>query len=110
MGFAMHLAATVHNALILHLIAAPLIFVAVSFLYFRRPSSLSPLYAAMVFVMTVAVFDLFVVALLIERSFAMFGSILGVWLPFVLIFLVSWATGWTLRRELSRRTRPTSAA
>lgn len=43
--------------------------------------------------LSVAVFmDTFVVAILIERSFRMFQSIVGAWLPFGLIFL---STGWT---------------
>jgi hypothetical protein len=37
--------------------------------------------------------DLFIVALLIEKSFAMFKSILGTWLPFTLIFLATYFTG-----------------
>jgi len=97
MGLGLHLT-TLHRALILHAIAAPLIFPAISSLYFRRRSSLSPLHAATVFLGTVTALDFFIVALLIEHSFAMFASILGVWLPFLLIFLTSWMTGLILRR------------
>jgi hypothetical protein len=35
----------------------------------------------------------FVVALLIERSFKMFESIVGTWPPFLLIFISTWWTG-----------------
>jgi hypothetical protein len=35
----------------------------------------------------------FVVALLVEKSFDMFRSVLGTWLPFALIFLATWLTG-----------------
>jgi len=101
MGLGMHLT-TLHRALIFHAIAAPLIFAAISIFYFRRASSLSPLHAAIVFLATVAALDFFAVALAIERSFAMFASLLGVWLPFLLIFLSSWLTGLALRREESR--------
>ncbi len=41
----------------------------------------------------VAALDVLVVAVFILRSFAMFGSFLGTWLPFVLIFAATWATG-----------------
>ena len=35
----------------------------------------------------------FVVALLINRSFEMFASLLGTWIPFALIFLSTYLTG-----------------
>ena len=35
--------------------------------------------------------DALVVAPLFERSFAMFRSVIGTWLPFATIFLASWA-------------------
>lgn len=37
--------------------------------------------------------DVFVVALLVEKSFDMFRSVLGTWLSFALIFLPTWFTG-----------------
>jgi hypothetical protein len=37
--------------------------------------------------------DAIVVAGLIQHSADMFRSIAGTWLPFVLIFLATWATG-----------------
>jgi hypothetical protein len=37
--------------------------------------------------------DALVVAPLIERSYAMFRSFIGTWLPFAAIFLASWAAG-----------------
>ena len=41
----------------------------------------------------VAVLDILIVALLIERSFEMFTSILGTWIPFLLIFGSTYLTG-----------------
>ena len=35
--------------------------------------------------------DAIVVAPLFERSFAMFRSVIGTWLPFAAIFFASWA-------------------
>jgi hypothetical protein len=37
--------------------------------------------------------DFFVVAMLINRSFEMFTSFLGTWLPFTLIFASTYFTG-----------------
>ena len=37
--------------------------------------------------------DALVVAPLFERSYAMFRSALGTWIPFAAIFLASWAAG-----------------
>jgi hypothetical protein len=35
---------------------------------------------------------------LVERSFAMFGSILGTWIPFGLIFITTYLTGrWVVK-------------
>ena len=86
-------ATTLDNALVIHAAAAPVIFAAVSLLYFRRFGFLSPLQAAAAFLAVVMAMDFFVVALLIENSFAMFRSPLGTWLPFGLIFLSTWGTG-----------------
>jgi hypothetical protein len=37
--------------------------------------------------------DFFVVAMLINRSFEMFASLLGTWIPFALIFASTYLTG-----------------
>jgi len=53
----------------------------------------TPLQTAIVFITFVFGMDFFVVALLINRSLEMFTSLLGTWLPFVLIFTSTWLTG-----------------
>lgn len=40
------------------------------------------------------VLDYLIVALLIQRSLAMFGSFTGVWLPLILIALVTFGVGY----------------
>jgi len=51
---------------------------------------------AIIFVSFVIAVDLFIVALLIQRSFEMFTSVLGTWIPFILIFVSTYLTGlWT---------------
>jgi hypothetical protein len=52
------------------------------------------------FVMAV---DFLVVALLINKSLAMFSSLLGTWIPFGLIFVSTYATGMIVNKR--RQTR-----
>jgi CHASE2 domain-containing sensor protein len=85
------------RALAIHAVAAPIIFAAISWVYFRRFGSWSPLSAASAFVGVVVAMDFFVVALFIEKSFDMFRSVTGTWLPFALIFISTWYTGLAVR-------------
>jgi hypothetical protein len=84
---------TLQTALIIHAIGAPIYFTAVSYVYFTRFNYTGPLQTALIFVGFVAVVDFLFVALLINKSLAMFGSLLGTWIPFALIFVSSLATG-----------------
>jgi len=68
-------------------------FTVVSYVYFSRFNYTRPLTTALVFVGFVMIVDFLVVALLINRSLAMFGSLLGTWIPFALIFVSSLVTG-----------------
>jgi hypothetical protein len=80
-------------ALIVHAIAAPIFFSAVSFVYFTRFAYTTPLQTATIFVGFVILVDLFLVALIILHSLAMFESALGTWIPFALIFTSTYVTG-----------------
>jgi len=91
---------TFNHALIIHAIAAPVVFAVVSFVYFRHFHFWSPLHTATAFLVVVITMDLFVVTLLIERSLKMFESLPGTWLPFTLIFVSTWWTGSLVRRRL----------
>jgi hypothetical protein len=82
--------------LIIHAIAAPIIFAVVSSFYFKKYDFTTPLETAALFVAFVVLMDFIVVALLINRSLAMFGNVLGTWIPFILIFISTYYTG---RRE-----------
>jgi len=86
---------TLETALILHAFAVPLIFTALSLIYFRRLESWPPFRTAVTFVGVVIIMDVVVVALLIE-------SVLGTWLPFLLIFFSTWWTGIAVRRLTHR--------
>ena len=84
---------SVQNALIIHAIGAPVFFTIVSLIYFKRFNYTTPLQTAMVFVGFVIAVDFLIVALLINRSLEMFASLLGTWIPFVLIFVATYLTG-----------------
>jgi hypothetical protein len=81
------------TTLIIHAIAAPIIFGLVSFLYFKKFHYTSPIQTAIIFVSFVVLLDILIVALLIEKSFEMFASILGTWIPFMLSFVSTYLTG-----------------
>jgi hypothetical protein len=94
---------SMNAALIIHAIGAPLGFAAISFFYFRRFAFTTPLRTAAAFLGVVAGLDLFLVAPFLERSYAMFASPLGTWIPFALIFVATYVTG----RIAAHRPRPT---
>ena len=84
---------SLRNALVVHAVAAPIIFGAASLVYFSRAPYTTPLETAVIYTALVIVLDLAVVATIIERSYAMFASILGTWLPFALIFAATYSAG-----------------
>jgi hypothetical protein len=84
---------TIETTLIVHLFAAP----AIAFLVAGAHKLLAPDFdivvrAAAITGLIVAL-DALVVAPLFERSYAMFRSALGTWIPFAAIFLACWAAG-----------------
>lgn len=84
---------SVKNAITIHVIAAPIIFLIISLIYFKKFNYTAPLQTAIAFVGFVIFMDFFVVALLIEKSFEMFASLLGTWIPFALMFISTYLTG-----------------
>jgi proline iminopeptidase len=90
-------------ALWLHGAAAPVIFFVVTIFYWNRAGHLRPIPMAGVFLAAVLAMDLLVVAPFFEKSFAMFTSVAGTWIPFGLIFLGSLATGMILSVAPQRR-------
>ena len=81
------------NTLIAHAIGAPIFFAIVSLVYFRKFNYTTPMQTATIFIAFVIAMDFFVVAMLINRSFEMFTSLLGTWIPFALIFTSTYLTG-----------------
>lgn len=95
-------------ALVLHAIAAPMVFAAVGRRYFGRRGACAPLPTALAFTGIVALLDLAVVGGLIQHSLRIFTSVVGTWLPFALIFLSTWLTG-VVVSTLPWRAAPTVA-
>ncbi len=99
------------TALRIHAIAAPLFAVLASLLYFTRFRRVTPLAAAAFFTAFIIVLDAALVAPVFEKSYAMFGSILGTWLPFLSIFAATYLTGtWIVGRSGQRSGGPPGAA
>ena len=84
---------SLNTALTIHAIAAPIFFAGVSLVYFRKFNYTTPLQTALTFIAFVIGMDFFLVAMLINRSFEMFTSLLGTWIPFALIFISTYLTG-----------------
>ncbi len=89
---------TVENTLIAHAIGVPIIFAIIAWMYFRTFNYTTPLQTALVFLVFEILMDFFVIALLVQKSFAMFASVLGTWIPFALIFASTYVTGLVTRR------------
>ena len=79
--------------LVVHAVGAPIGFALLSLLYFKRFACTTPLQTAIAFLAVVVAMDAFLVAPVFERSYAMFASPLGTWIPFALIFAATYLTG-----------------
>ena len=84
---------TMDNTLIVHAISVPIIISMLSSTYFRYFHYTAPLPTAAIFVAVPFLLDFFVIAPFVEKSYAMFASVLGTWLPFCLIFLTTYFSG-----------------
>ena len=84
---------SLQNALIVHAVAAPIFFAVISLVYFRKFNFTTPLQTAAAFLAFVIALDFFVVAMLINHSYAMFASLIGTWIPFAMIFSSTYLTG-----------------
>ncbi|HVP22193.1 MAG TPA: hypothetical protein VMS73_10075 [Anaerolineaceae bacterium] len=94
---------TMNTILIIHAIAAPIYFAVLSWFYFRNFHYTTPLQTAAIFISFVVFMDLFLVALLINKSLDMFTSLIGTWIPFALIFSSTFLTGLLVRRPAIKR-------
>ncbi len=85
--------ATLGVTLWIHAFVAPLAAAAVSFGYYRRFHYTTPLQTAVAFSAVALLLDACLVAPVFEKSYAMFASLWGTWIPFALIFLATYVTG-----------------
>jgi hypothetical protein len=92
MGIGMTLT-SLETTRIVHAIGAPIFFFIVSLVYYMKFSYTTPLQTAGSFTAFRILVDFTLVAMVINRSFEMFSSPLGIWIPFALIFLSTWLTG-----------------
>ena len=81
------------TTLIIHAIGAPIGFAVVSWIYHKYFGFTRPMYTALIFIAVVIALDIFPVAIVFERSFAMFQSFIGTWLPWILIVASTWLVG-----------------
>ena len=84
---------SIENALIIHLIGAPIFAFVVSTVYFKKFGYTTPLQTAVIFLSVIHFLDFFVVALMVQKSLEMFASPIGTWIPFTLIFVTTYLTG-----------------
>jgi hypothetical protein len=90
---------TEFNALVIHAFAVPIIFGLISLVYFRIFHYTPALKTALIFLIFTMAADFFFAALIIQKSFAMFGSLIGTWIPFALIFLTTFFVGKLVKRR-----------
>jgi hypothetical protein len=81
------------NTLIIHAIGAPLVFAIISFIYHKIFNYTKPIQTALIFMGFAMLLDAGLVAPFIEKSFDMFKSIIGTWIPFACIFLTTCVVG-----------------
>lgn len=85
--------------LIIHAIGAPIFAFIVSLIYYKKFNFTSPFITALIFFLFAIGMDGGVVAPFIEKSYVMFSSFLGLWLPLSLIFLSTYLTGLVLKQK-----------
>ncbi len=84
---------TMSLTLTIHAIGAPIASALLAYRYHKKHGDLPPLQTAAFFVGTALFTDFFLVAMVIEKSFEMFTSFIGLWLPMILIFSAAYLTG-----------------
>jgi hypothetical protein len=94
---------SMQTTLIAHAAGAPVIFAVISWIYYTRFGYTKPLMTAAAFLGMVILLDIFPVATVINRSFEMFTSMLGTWIPWALIFLSTYAVGVAVEGQTPRR-------
>ncbi len=84
---------SIDTTLRVHLVAAPILAALAATAHRALAPDFDPLLRAAAITIIVMILDAAVVAPLFERSYGMFRSVLGTWLPFAAIFAAAWAAG-----------------
>ncbi len=92
MGIGMNIF-SLNTTLIIHLIAGPLAFAILSYIFHKKFNYTAPLITAVIFTFFVIIVDFLLVALVINKSLDMFKSLIGTWIPFILIFILTYIGG-----------------
>jgi hypothetical protein len=90
---------SIETTLIIHALGVPVVFVVVSWIYFTYFHFTTPLQTAAIFTLSAILLDVVIVATFVERSFEMFTSFIGTWLPFALMFLTTYLIGTMIQRR-----------
>jgi hypothetical protein len=90
------------NTIIIHVLAVPIFFSVISYIYFTKFHYTRPFITALVFMLFAMFMDAAIVAPVFEKSYEMFTSVIGTWVPFALIFMSTFVTG-TLGTSLRSR-------
>ena len=90
---------SIKTTLIIHLIGSSLGFAILSTIYHKWFNYTKPLITAIIFISFVIIVDFSLVALIINKSLDMFKSIMGTWIPFTLIFLITYFIGLILNKK-----------
>jgi hypothetical protein len=94
---------TMETTLIVHAIGVPIVYLFVSLIYFTYFSYTTPLQTAAIFTLSAILLDLILVATIIEKSYEMFGSLIGTWIPFASMFLTTYLIGILITKRKSRQ-------
>lgn len=77
---------TIALTLIIHAIGALILASIISYIYYKNCNYTTLIQTASIFVLFIIVMDTGLVAPIFEKSYDMFKSVLGTWVPFTLIF------------------------
>jgi len=91
--------ATMETTLLIHAIGVPIFAIIVSMVYYKKFNYTTPVQTASIFLLFVIAMDAGLVAPILEKSYDMFKSVLGTWIPFALIALSTYITGLTIKRK-----------
>ncbi len=84
---------TMETTLMIHAIAVPIVFGILSFFYHHYFHYTRPVQTGLIFMGMAIMLDAGIIAPFAEKSYAMFASILGTWIPFGSIFLATYLVG-----------------